>query len=90
MTAAYALHIIDTAAQVPEHVQYGFCAAPPERSGSEHDLTGLLDDIPTSPGVCLPPKNSNIKTQPQLSSIQCLYNQQEKNNPGIHWVVKSL
>lgn len=72
MTAACALHRNGTAAGQVGHVQYSFCAAPAERSGSEHDLTGWLDDIPTSPGVRLPPKQRH-KTQLQLSSIQCLY-----------------
>lgn len=57
--------------------QYSFCTAWVERSGSEHDLTGWLDDIPTSPGVLLPPKQRH-KTQLQLFSIQRLYNSQEK------------
>lgn len=76
MTAACALHRNSTAAGQVRHVQYSFCAAPEERSGSEHDLTGWLDDIPTSPGVRLPPRQRH-KTQPQLSSIQCNH-QEEK------------
>lgn len=81
MTAAYALHRHGSAAGQVGHVQYGFCAAPVERSGSEHDLTGWLDDIPPSPRVRLPPKQRH-KTQFQQSFIQCLYSQQGKEKPG--------
>lgn len=93
MTAAYALHRQGTSAGQVGHVQYSVCTAPLERSGSEHDLTGWLGDIPTSPGVRLPPKQRH-KTQLQLFSIQCLYTEQEKKylerRLSIHWVVKSL
>lgn len=61
------------------HVQYSFYAAPEERSGSEHDITGWLDNIPTSPGVRLPPIPRH-KTQLRLSSIQCFYNQHENKS----------
>lgn len=44
------------------HERYSFCAAPEERSGSERDITGWLDDIPTSPGVLLPLRQQH-KTQ---------------------------
>lgn len=93
MTAAYAWRRIGTADGAHGHVQYGFCAAPQERSGSEHDLTGWLDDIPTSPGLCLPLKNSDIR-----HSFNCLpfsfYTTNKKKKKSweekIHWVVKSL
>ena len=81
MTAAYALHRQSTSSGQVRHVQYSLCTTPVERSGSENDLTGWLDDIPTSPGVCLPPRQRH-KTQLQLFSFQCLYTQQEKKILG--------
>ena len=76
-----------------ERDQLVYCTAPAERSGSEHDLTAWLDDIPTSPGVRLPPKQGH-KTQHRLFPIQRPYKQQGKKHPerkqSVHRVVRSL
>lgn len=68
------IYCTEMAQQQDKSGMYSFCAAPVKRSGSEHDLTGWLDNIPTSPGVCLPLKQLH-KTQIQQSAIQWLQNQ---------------
>lgn len=83
MTAACALRRNDTAAGGRVgHVQYSLCAAPEEGSGSEHDLTGWLDDIPTRPGVRLPPRQPTEDTASTVFHSSSATQPTRQKNPG--------
>lgn len=62
------MYYTEIAQQQDKPGMYSFCAAPVKRSGSELNQTGWMDNIPTSRGVCLSPRQLH-ETQLQLSAI---------------------
>lgn len=69
------------AASLGGHAQYStLSVSHHERSGSEHDLTGWLDDIPTSSGACLSFPDSGMRHSPDCLHFQRLYERRGEIN----------
>lgn len=83
VTAALPLHYAKTAQWQASPGMYSTVSVVLlKRSGSEHDLTGWPDNIPTSPGVCLAFQTATWDTASTVFNSMTVQAQRKINLPG--------